>query len=223
MPTLKALWICPYLTMVDGITWRSSDHTATKMVKTLKGQPFNGYFEIAQRGTRRRFASANASEFLPTIYKNMARVILQRTQGNVTLVPIPNSAVTSIDHPAFRTKELAEGIASFGEGRLASAPLLVFDEAQPSSHSSGGSRDPHHFEDIYKITGTPAGQIVLVDDVLTTGAHLIGACWKLADHDCEIALASTWGRTTNEQLDPVWQVREEDLHLGRFTPDFDDI
>jgi len=193
------------------------------MVKALKGKPFNGYFDVKQGAGRRRFTEENASEFLPTIHKLMAKMILDRIQGEATLVPIPNSAVTSVGDPNFKTRELAQRIAACADGRLICNPLLIFGAAQPSSHSGGGSRDPHHFEAAYHLTGKPTGEIILVDDVLTSGAHLIGAHWKLENADCKISLAATWGRTTGEQLDPVFKIREEELPLARFTADFDDL
>jgi predicted amidophosphoribosyltransferase len=193
------------------------------MVKALKEQSFNGYFEIIAGTTRRRFDRENASEFLPVIHRRLARAILQRTEGPLSMVPIPNSPVTFVDHPDFRTKKLAEGIARYGGGRLSCVPYLVFSEPQPSSHSGGGSREPLHLESVYRLVGQPTGTIVLIDDVLTTGAHLIGAYWKLADTGCDVALASTWGRTTAQQLNPVWEDREELLDLGRQAPEFEDF
>jgi hypothetical protein len=192
------------------------------MVKALKGHPFNRYFEVTVGGERRRFDSFTAREFHPIVHGAMARAILRRTQGEVCLVPIPNSPVTSVDHPDFRTKDLAQGIADFGQGRLICKPHLVFEEEQVSSRS-GGPRDPEHFEAVYKVLDNPKGQIVLVDDVLTSGGHLIGAYWKLTARGCDLPLAATWGRAITVQREARLQVVEEDLDVSRITPDFDDV
>ncbi len=177
MTILKAAWICPYLTA--GGTWRQADYNASMMVKALKGKPFNGYFDAKVGGVARRFTNDNASDFLPTIHQFMAKMILDRIEDDATLIPIPNSPVTSVTHLEFKTKALAEGIAAQSGGRLRSNPILVFREAQPSSSSGDGSRNPNHFAEAYELTENPTGQIVFIDDVLTTGAHLVGACWRL--------------------------------------------
>jgi hypothetical protein len=223
MPNLKTIWICPYLTTNEDVDWRPFDHTATKMVKALKGIPFKGYFRASPAGESRRFDSFTAREFVPTIHKVLAGAILSRTRGDVTLVPIPNSKVTSVDYPEFATKSLAEGIAALGEGRLKCDPHLTFLEEQSSSHSGGGSRDPSYFEGAYKVEGRPTGQIVLVDDVLTSGAHLIGAYWKLSDLGCDLPLAATWGRTVHEQREPKFRIVEDELDVSRITFDFDEL
>ena len=40
---VKLISICAYLTDTS-IQWRDADHTATKMVKALKGNAINGHF-----------------------------------------------------------------------------------------------------------------------------------------------------------------------------------
>jgi len=223
MTGLKVVWVCPYLTAVEGVIWRPFDHQATKMVKALKGIPFNGYFETGPQGARRRFDNFTALEFHPAIHQIMARAILGRTRGPVTLVPIPNSRVTFVDHPDFKTRALADGIVGFGEGRLTCVPHLVFQEEQTSSHSGGGSRDPNYLEEAYRVEDHPKGQIVLVDDVLTTGGHLIAAYWKLCDLGCSIPLSSAWGRTVDVQREAKFQLVEEELDTNRVTLDLDDF
>jgi hypothetical protein len=51
---LKLVSICAYLTDVS-VKWRDVDHTSSKMVKALKGDPIKGYLEHKIAGKVRRF------------------------------------------------------------------------------------------------------------------------------------------------------------------------
>jgi hypothetical protein len=72
-------------------------------------------------------------------------------------------------------------------------PALVFAEQQVKSRE-GGPRDPYHFENVYRIVRDVEAPIVLLDDVCTTGAHMIGACWKLKSPKRNIVLGPAAAR-----------------------------
>jgi hypothetical protein len=114
-------------------------------------------------------------------------------------------------------------VSHYGQGRITAFPNLVFDKPQAKSHGDGGSRDPDHFEQAYQLTSAIHGKIVLLDDVLTSAAHVIGAYRMLSALGHEVVMAAAWGRTTSEQLEPVFRFREETLNVDRFTIDFDDV
>jgi hypothetical protein len=44
-----------------------------------------------------------------------------------------------------------------------------------------GPRDASHFEKVYVVTTNVKGPVVLLDDVCTTGGHLVGAYRRLND------------------------------------------
>jgi len=98
------------------------------MVKALKGDPVNGYFELSVDGIAHRFDKSNVGQFLDLVPRAMAAAILPRFEGNATLVPIPNSHVLRPDEPNFPTLKLATGMAAASGGRLTAAVALVFKE-----------------------------------------------------------------------------------------------
>lgn len=184
------------------------------MVKALKGQPFNGYFEYEIAGKLRRFDNSNVQEFVDRIPRALARMIGRQLEGPATLVPIPNAHVT-IATPDFRTLELARAVVEHSGGKLKAVAALAFDQPQVRSHE-GGPRDPRHFEREYRIVGQVTGPIVLLDDVCTSGGHMIGAHWVLHDPPTRlVVLACSFGRTTREQIIHPVGVREEELSVER--------
>lgn len=187
------------------------------MVKALKGKPFRGYFDHKIGSETVRFTEENIDKFLERIPPAVAKNIALEIEGNATLVPIPNSHVTSPDTANFRTWQLAKNVASASDGRLTAVPALVFSEPQPKSHSGGGSRSAEHFEGVYDVVQEVRGPIVLLDDVKTSGAHLIGAYWKLnAPGTRDVVLACTFGRTTRERVEVPLGIRKETLDVRRF-------
>jgi hypothetical protein len=211
--TLKLVSICAYLTDVS-VEWRGIDHTASKMVKALKGDPINGYFEHKIAGKVRRFDKTNIKDFLDRVPPAMAKLIARHVSTKATIVPIPNSHVVDVQSINFRTSELAKAVAAASNGQFEAVPALVFTQPQEKSRG-GGPRDPYHFESVYRIVTDVKGPIVLLDDVCTSGAHMIGAYWRLKSPNRTVVLASAFGRTTGAQLEAPISVREETLDVWR--------
>jgi hypothetical protein len=214
LETLRLISLCAYLTDTD-IEWRNEDHVATKMVKALKGDPIKGYFDFKVGGKVRRFDQSNVAEFVERIPRGLARMIGRYHAGEATIVPIPNSHVVSASTPKFKTLELAHKVAEHSGGKLTVAPALAFREVQIKSRS-GGPRDPSHFEAAYKILQRPNGPIILLDDVCTSGGHLVAARRLLHQENISpIVLACTFGRTTKEQFKQPIGPRVEELDIAR--------
>jgi predicted amidophosphoribosyltransferase len=93
---------------------------------------------------------------------------------------------------------------------------LRFIEARPSSRENGGSRDPAILYPNLTITkGLLAGQIVLIDDIMTSGGHFAAASWKLDDHGRIPILALACGRSLDSQIDNPFSVAPEDVEIKR--------
>jgi hypothetical protein len=207
---LKLVSTCAYLTDTS-LPWRTKDYTSMKMVKALKGEPINGWFEHEVAGKLRRYDQSNVQAFLDRIPRALARQIARQFEGRATIVPIPNSHVTSTATDGFRTLDLARAVAAQSGGKLDVVPALVFCEPQQKSHE-GGPRSPYHFERVYRIVKRVTGPIILLDDVCTSGGHMIGAHWKLHQPPHrEVVLACAFGRTTKEQLTNPVSIRLEEL------------
>jgi predicted amidophosphoribosyltransferase len=184
------------------------------MVKALKGEPLNGYFDYEIAGKVRRFDQSNVQAFVERIPRALARMIARHLDVRATLVPIPNANVT-IATRDFRTFELARAVAGYSGGQLQAVPALAFDQPQVRSHE-GGPRSPYHFEQAYRILHHVTGPIVLLDDVCTSGGHMIAAHWLLHEPPRRtVALACSFGRTTREQVTHPVGVRQEELNVAK--------
>jgi hypothetical protein len=206
--------MCAYLTDTD-VEWRNEDYVASKMVKALKGDSINGYFDFKIGGKTRRFDQSNVEEFVERIPRALARMIARHHVGEGTIVPIPNSHVVSATTPKFKTLELARKVAEHSDENLKVVPALAFREVQSKSRN-GGPRYPEHFRKAYKILQRPRGPIILLDDVCTSGGHIIAAHSLLHRHESPVVLACTFGRTTKEQLKEPIGLRAEDIDISRW-------
>ena len=66
--------------------------------------------------------------------------------------------------------------------------------------SQGGTRDPQELYDNLVVTKEPPkGSLVLIDDVRTTGAHLLAAAGRLAEKGARVPLAVCAARTVWNQ------------------------
>jgi hypothetical protein len=214
---LKLVSLCAYLTDMS-MQWRTADYAAMNMVKGLKKEPLKGWFEYEVAGKTRRYDQSNIQQFVDRIPPALARLIALHVSDPATLVPIPNAHVTSPSSEDFRTLELARAVADQSRGALKVSAALVFEKPQVRSRD-GGPRSPSHFETAYQIASDVKGPIVLLDDVCTSGGHMIGAHWKLHHPPRrQIVLACAFGRTTKEQLTHPVGIRVEELDT---TPPFD--
>jgi hypothetical protein len=79
-----------------------------------------------------------------------------------------------------------------------------------SSSEEGGTRDADELYQRLQLDGTiPAGQIILLDDVLTGGGHVKGSAWTIADADRDVKHAICCGRSVEEQLNDPFSVAPE--------------
>lgn len=206
---LKVVTLCSY--PAGDFPFRPDDHTASKMVKAVKGDPINGYFGLKLDAGYRKFDENNIHEYRRMVPDWMCHQILKRIEGSATIVPIPNSHVISADTQNFRTLALALAIAECSKGQLTALPALVFKEPQQKARE-GGPRRPLDLYLKYKVIEQVQGQIVLMDDVKTNGGHLIGAKWAIEKNGPgKVILACAFGRTVREQVEDPVSVLDEIL------------
>jgi hypothetical protein len=120
---------------------------------------------------------------------------------HIVLVPLPNSDCSLENRNVPRTRRLADAIAS----KLATA--TVFDglrwirEKRPSHR--GGGRDPRTlFRNLALVHVPSCAEVGLVDDVITTGAHLQAAAAKLSSVGVKCDRAICLARTEPSCLHP---------------------
>lgn len=201
-----------YLTVSDGLEWRPEDHTASKIVKTVKGQPINGHFYVNCTHGRKRFDNSNAEDFRTLIINTVAHRIKTTIGVNLCIVPIPNKSGIFDINTTFPTFELARKIASKVNSRTQVKPLLWWDEAIQSAHR-GGPRNPTFLHNHLVVHGTTSLPIVLFDDVLTSGSHMSAARRKLLSYGLEVERSIVIAKVTHIQECDVMAWKSEDFQL----------
>jgi predicted amidophosphoribosyltransferase len=102
------------------------------------------------------------------------------------LVPMPPSKARS--HPEYddRLEQVAQAIAA-GVQNVECLPLLDASSSTEIYHSRSDRRDPDELYNLLQIEPTVADRcqagntIVLLDDVLTSGAHFTAACRRILE------------------------------------------
>ncbi len=106
----------------------------------------------------------------------------QNLRPPVVIIPIPSSDQVSRGpcSPASRTFWLANAIVTRSKRLAVVSDVLSWNREQKPSHR-GGSRDAGTLcQQLLLSLPVPEGTVVLVDDVLTTGGHLLAAASRLA-------------------------------------------
>jgi len=103
----------------------------------------------------------------------------RRLERPLQLVPVPNSTCTVAQQQPPSTLLLAEAIASATTAGAEVSDCLRWARPQAPSHL-GGTRDRTRlFRDLVLVSNPRRGKVVLIDDVVTTGAHLETAAARL--------------------------------------------
>lgn len=223
MTKLRVLSMVYYLTTVgeSGPTWRDQDWTANKIIKCVKGEPINGYLDLRIDGKRRRFDEESRDELLEVVCRRAARRLVDGlSQRRICVVPVPNSGATIRSNTLFRTAQLAQRIVSHGGANLAMLPALRWRRALTPAHK-GGTRDPGLLLDNLLLRDKPDRPVVLLDDVMTSGGHMI-ACYRRLVAEAKVPIAAlVIGRATQMQHEKMLAWQEESLLVNEGLPDFD--
>lgn len=136
---------------------------------------------------------------------------------NAWIVPVPASNHTEFGIQ-FAGSRLAAAIAARfpKEANISAAPILAFKSKMPrASAGEAGARDKIAIQNGLQINAEiPKGQhVVLVDDVCTSGAHLVACANFLRAKGAHINTALCLARTVNSQHPTPLQMALEDLEI----------
>lgn len=224
---LKLVCFASYLTNPEK-GWRDEDHNTLKFIKALKGnREFKGYATIPVGRSRKRLEMSNrqdAYRWFGMMASGHLSAQLQAMAGPVHLVPLPSSeGVLGATITRFPAREMATQLQAAVGGNTVVTDILRWREPKPSASSSGGTRNANVLRENLVVTVVPAqGTCILVDDVCTSGGHLLAAAAALeimAAPTVEMAICA--GRTCKEQPSNPWSVHTEDL--GVSDDDFSDF
>ncbi|WP_188064718.1 phosphoribosyltransferase [Sphingobium sp. KCTC 72723] len=176
----------------EGLTaWNGSDHDAHMFVQTLKGRAINGYVTLRKpSGPWVRFTTETPQPAFDIWSEWAGALALRLLPGGGLIVPVPSSDCLAIGADA-KGKKLADHVALRAPG-FTVAEALHWEE-QWQKASEGGPRDPGIlFENIRVEDALPKHEVILIDDVATTGGHLITAAraMRWAGHRVRFAICA---------------------------------
>ena len=193
---------------------RQADYRATHLVKAVKGKELgNAYEWVEINGKNVKIVNGNRDEAIKWFAEWAAKTI-QAILGNQTavLVPIPNGATIVQSSADFRTALIAEAIAERLPNSIA-APLLRWRAPRPKSTDVASREAAMLYPELAWIAKLPIGNVVLIDDVYTTGGHATAAAWRVEDCDQKASILISCGRTFHHQIDDPLEVEPEDLMI----------
>ena len=186
-----------YLT-TDGL-WRNSDYAAMNFVKALKGEPMKGWANLDIAGHKISLSMDRPEEALPWFGSTVAGLFNWNDGRKLLLCPMPDSECTTTSERASKVLPLAESIASHLP-KIAIWDGLRWKKALKKARL-GGPREPEIlFPNLDLIRPVPTDkQIVIIDDVCTTGGHVQAVEALIRRGGGTVASAICASRTAHDQ------------------------
>jgi len=193
--------VISFVAYVTQPPWSPPDRRAIAFIRAAKGQP-------ASPDNSRLHAVVNQHAF--GWFGKMAAVVLEmkRLDPPITLIPMPNSDCYIGSGEGPRTTALASAITKHLRNATV-VDAMRWRACQTPAHE-GGARDPEAlYRALVLLLPIPEkGTLIIVDDVLTTGAHALAAAAKVSTERNPCRLAICLGRT-------VWQQHDRSFFIFR--------
>lgn len=222
MTTLRVFSLVYYLTTAGegGPAWRDEDWTANRFIKCVKGEPIKGYVIVRLWSGERRFDDQTKDELLTIICRTVAQKLARLKSPLLCIVPVPNSGTTARSR-SFRSLELAERIARMSNNRrLVALGALRWKQRLTPAHK-GGPRDPALLLDNLVVIKRPEAPVVIFDDVLTTGGHMVACYRRLMAEGITPLAGVVIGRATRVQQPKMVGWQEELLPVAESPFEFE--
>jgi hypothetical protein len=199
--SLKVFSCCTYSTLFQNRT--KAEWNALQFVRAIKGRPLRGYARVPLPDGTCAFLDQSNVASAPAWFGQMAtaRLTWHRIR-NVTLIPIPDATCDLTAIAAPKALALSAALALAVSPKTATVTdVLRWDQPMIPAHAGAGTRDPQELYSALRLRcgQLPSGlsEIVLVDDVIATGAHLRAAAAFLRDFGGHVLAAVCAGRADN--------------------------
>lgn len=203
-----------YYPSYSGLPWRQADFNASMAVKAVKGIAFNGYgYAPDHEGLQHHFTMVSRQIAVDLWVRWAVRKLQSLGEDGSVLVGFPSSTTTAADQD-YAAVRMAQAVvaAARNEGlNVTYARALYFNEPIQSARE-GGSRDAAVILEKLRCTVTKASKrVILIDDVVTSGGHLVAATRLLRSIGAQVEIAICAGRTVNSQQPDMFEALPESI------------
>jgi hypothetical protein len=187
--------------------WRETDFKARDLIEALKNSEPQGLYEFP-RGIGRQANPSDIYDGTTTAIDYASRMLEKKMvlagYDGATIIPVPSTFHTRPGGD-FVSRQIAQAIEARNP-RFRSAPILYFARPLPKS-SQGGRRTSTAIR--VNLRSTPLlglHRVVLLDDVVRTGAHLKAAAAYLFEKGIRVEDAFVVARVTARPVDNMFDV-----------------
>lgn len=199
-----------------GHSWGQSEYDAMKLVQALKGRPINGYATLRKvSGQWVTFTSEKPQPAFDLWGEWAAAKAKQLMPEGGLLVPVPSSDCLKLGGDP-KGRALVEAITRFAPEFEIAEALCWGQKFQKSSE--GGPRDPDVlFGNIRVSKRFPKKKVILIDDVVTGGGHLIASARAMRWAEHEVPYAICVGYTVHAPpVDGMFSIPAWDIEAIQF-------
>ncbi|WP_187967890.1 hypothetical protein [Aquibium microcysteis] len=225
MPEISVSTLIRYKT--DPSVQKNEDEwTAIHAKKIIKGEPLSdrAHFSWKVRdGQTYRIDAATRSTFESDIFSRVAEHMVAAGLGGATIVPVPNGDGVVGELNEFRTLQLAQAIAARSP-HLSAFDALRWQEQMGKAHRNERRRNVETHIGMLRVNPKSPKDVVVFDDVLTSGSQLCAAKIKLEDAGFNVlALYAVFDVLDDGERGspPAW--RQVTRHLARMADFFEGI
>jgi hypothetical protein len=191
---------CRYLTRKNQ-EWRDEDWAGLKLVKAIKGKPVKGYAHFNIDGFRGKVDQESASQAVQWFGELVGRMC-SGSRCDVFFCPIPDSGCTIAANRPSKVLSLVQSALQRVDGPKLWDGLRWARQVPKAAETN--IRDPQFYYDALTTTTVVPSrpEIILFDDVCTSGAHLKAAAARIREQGGSCNHAVCFARTALDQSRP---------------------
>jgi predicted amidophosphoribosyltransferase len=183
---------------------------AFKFCRAVKSARINGHLTFPWKAKPEVINQSNVAR-AREIFGIFIRMSLEQLGlKSAVLIPVP-SKDGLVEAQSFRSLVMVQEAMAKQTFNATIAPILRFNQQLTSAHA-GGLRGREVIRPyLTLVRSPPAGPVILIDDIITSGGSLLASYDVLAAHDIKAVGAVICGHTVNDSLTAAFGHHEKTI------------